>query len=91
MGIFPKIRLDVIRLNWELTFCPKSGTLKTPKKGESKMTQKEIDKILADVRALDPALQYLIFYQYIREETSDLEFLKAEIECQISKRSTEDE
>ena len=55
------------------------------------MTQKEIDRILADVRALDPALQYLIFYQYIREETTDLEFLKAEIECQMDKRSMEDE
>lgn len=50
------------------------------------MTQKEIDRILADARALDPALQYLIFYQYIREETTDLEFLKAEIECQMDKR-----
>lgn len=55
------------------------------------MTQKEIDKILADVRALDPTLRYWIFRDYIREETADLEFLKAEIECQISKRSMEDE
>lgn len=51
------------------------------------MTQKEIDKILADVRALNPNLRYLIFYQYIREETTDLEFLQAEIEYQIFKRS----
>ena len=53
------------------------------------MTQKEIDKILADVRGYDPVLRYWIFYQYIREETTDLEFLKAEIECQMDKRGME--
>ena len=55
------------------------------------MTQKEIDKILADVRALDPSLRYLIFYYYIREKTTDLEFLQAEIEYQIFKRNFKEE
>lgn len=52
------------------------------------MTQKEIDKILADMRGYDPVLRYWIFRDYIKD-TNDLEFLKAEIECQISKHSME--
>ena len=54
------------------------------------MTQKEINKILADGRALNPTLRYWIFRDYIRD-TDDLEFLKTEIEYQISKRSMMDE
>lgn len=52
------------------------------------MTQKEIDKILANVREYDPTLRYWIFRDYIKD-ANDLEFLKAEIECQMDKRSME--
>ena len=55
------------------------------------MTQKEIDRILADVRGYDPVLRYWIFRDYIREETADLEFLMADIQCQMDKHSMEDE
>ena len=53
------------------------------------MTQKEIDKILADVRGYDPVLRYWIFRDYIKD-VNDLEFLMAEIQCQMDKRSMED-
>ena len=52
------------------------------------MTQKEIDRILADVRGYDHVLRYWIFRDYIKD-ANDLEFLKAEIECQMDKRSME--
>lgn len=52
------------------------------------MTQKEINRILADVRGYDPVLRYWIFHDYIKD-ASDLEFLKAEIECQMDKRGME--
>ena len=54
------------------------------------MTQKEIGKILADVRGYDPVLRYWIFRDYIRD-ANDLEFLKAEIECQMDKRNIAEE
>ena len=54
------------------------------------MTQKEIDKILTDVRGYDPVLRYWIFRDYIKD-ANDLEFLMADIQCQMDKRSMEDE
>jgi hypothetical protein len=49
------------------------------------MTGKEIMEILKKIRTLDNTLRYWIFKEYI-EDCNDLEFLKAEIECEIEKR-----
>lgn len=49
------------------------------------MTGKEIIEILKKIRTLDNTLRYWIFKEYI-EDYNDLEFLKAEIECEIKKR-----
>lgn len=50
-----------------------------------KMTGKEMIEILEKIRAFDNTLRYWIFKEYI-EDYNDLEFLKAEIECEIEKR-----
>lgn len=50
-----------------------------------KMTGKEMIEILKKIRTLDNTLRYWIFKEYI-EDYNDLEFLKAEIECEIEKR-----
>ena len=49
------------------------------------MTGKEVTKILEKIRTLDNTLRYWIFKEYI-EDYNDLEFLKAEIECEMEKR-----
>ena len=49
------------------------------------MTEKEVIKILKKIRTLDNTIRYWIFKEYI-EDYNDLEFLKAEIECEIEKR-----
>lgn len=49
------------------------------------MTEKEVIKILEKIRTLDNTIRYWIFKEYI-EDYNDLEFLKAEIECEMEKR-----
>ena len=49
------------------------------------MTGKEVTKILEKIRTLVNTLRYWIFKEYI-EDYNDLEFLKAEIECEMEKR-----
>jgi competence transcription factor ComK len=50
------------------------------------MTEREIKKILLITRNLDKSLRYWIFKEYIKD-CKDLDFLKAEIEYEIEKRS----
>ena len=46
------------------------------------MTEKEIKKILQEIRNLDDSIRYWIFKEYIKDY-KDLDFLKAEIEYEM--------